>query len=559
MFHLAKRRFRRAPFRLSKTISLPLLKGDGSKVVNKINKATNLSYDYIIVGGGSAGSIVASKLGQTLTNNTILLIENGPQVNDDCQTVWDPTQWTEVENIPQLEWEYKSVAQFQLNNRIIDQGRAKGLGGCALHNAMVYVRGGKLGFDRWESQFDCQGWNYDNIVTNFNNVESIVNVVKSETNEFIDSLITACNNVGIPYIDDYNTNGGDQICVSPFQFTQTVNDSNASSTNTFRRVTSASAYIGTSPQNLVNLDIATNLFVNKVNVNTNAPNTVSGVNVSYGGESFDIDCNKEVILSGGSINTPQLLMVSGIGPSSMLSQFGIKVLNELNGVGTNYQDDLYVPVGYSVNSDKIDSIPDQLHGLLGSVIFDRLNMAENDLRTNIEASMSFVTMPDTQQSLFFFYPNMQLLQSRGTLSLLSNSPSIPIQIDPNYLSNSNDMNNCIDAIRLFRTIGENSGLSQWLGEEVFPGSEFTSDQQLEAFVREYGDTCYHCCGTCQMGNATTNSNVVCNASDLKVVNMDNLRVIDASIIPETVSGNTAAATMMIADKGTQFVIDDATK
>lgn len=505
------------------------------------------SYDYIVVGAGPAGCIVANRLAKADPGLSILLLESGTNVPADDAVVWDPVQWALVQQQAQYEWGYQSVPQANLDGRVIPMGRAKALGGCSVHNGMVYVRGGKFGFDAWAQQ-GCTGWDYASVLPYFAGVESDVVITTALQDDFMPALFKACaETYGLPYNADYNALPCAYGC-SPFQF---LIDGNG------RRETDYEAFIGN--QDLPNLEVAYGATVTGLILDGAA---AKGVNVSFPGQGpyAQIFARQEVILSAGAINSPQILMLSGIGSAAQLKSLGIAPVLDLPGVGQNLQDDLYINTLFTTSR----AMPPQPYGLMGAVIFGYSSLtgrSDGKLRTtpvltDIECSLSSGTMPgldlppDRQQS-YLIYPNVQLLESRGTVVLASADPFDAPLIDPNYLSAPNDLQRCLDALTFARAIGNADALSGWRTAEILPGPDVQTPAQMESYIRQTCGTCYHYAGTCKMG--VDAGSVV--DPQLRVYGIANLRVIDASIIPTTVSGNTAAATMMIANKGAAMVLE----
>ncbi|CAG8727531.1 11202_t:CDS:2 [Gigaspora margarita] len=471
------------------------------------------SVDYVVIDGGSAGAIVAKNLATDFPDRTIVLVEAGSIAPPDNHTIWDPTQWVLVSKLDEFEWGYESVPQKGLNSRTILAKRAKGLGGCALHNAMVYVRGGCKGFDNW-AHMGNEGWGYVDVKPYFEQVEKIIGLTIADTDPFIKDLTTACANLEINYNEDYNQNP-DQVCISPFQFTIDEHG---------RRQTSANAFLDQPPQNLY---ILTQCLVEKIIVDSSK--SAKGVIVHDKKRScrFELHTSWRVILSAGVIGSPHILMLSGIGPRDELENVGIACLHHLPGVGKNLQDDLYVTAAFK--SKKL--MPN----------------------STTEFSLAADTMPGMDLSpekkpSYFLYPNIQLMKSKGTVTLKSSDPNDPPLIDPKYLSDATDIKDCIDALKLAIKIGTNMGLSAWYKETMLPSSS-----ELEDYIRKTADTCDHHAGTCKMSPLSDPEAVV--SSKLEVYGIKNLNIIDASIIPQTVSGNTAAATMMIAMKGSKMKKD----
>ena len=413
--------------------------------------------------------------------------------------------------------------------------RAKGLGGCGLHNAMVYVRGGKSSYDDWE-RIGCTGWNYENVLPFFERLESKVEITTAEMNEFSNAVSASCQNHNIPFREDYNQTG-DEPCVSPFQYLIKHG----------RRETAYSAYLKEVPENI---KVLTGSLVSQILVKQGKADGVEYFNLSDRVVTR-VKATSEIVLCAGSIGSPQILMLSGIGPADHLKSRSIRTVMDLPGVGQNFQDDIFVTVGFASLKD----VPPQPYGLLGVVIFCQSSGRPGNI-TDIECSlasgqMTGISIPSRQHRSYFIYPNIQSLHSRGTVRLLSASPLEHPLIDPRYLSDPRDMKRCVWAVKFAREIGRNRAMGDWYSHELQPGKNVRSDQEIEAYVRSTAMTCYHYSGTCRMG--TGNHSVV--DPFLKVNGIENLRVIDASIIPRTVSGNTAAATMMIAERGSQFIAD----
>ncbi len=495
----------------------------------------NSTFDFIVLGAGSAGSIVAAALAGASPTLRVALIEAGPFVPPTHQTVWDPTQWVLVSDDASLEWGYKSTPQPGLDGRVISMGRARGLGGCALHNGMVYVRGGSKGYDNWAQNLGCPGWAYADNVPYFEQVEARVHVTIAQQDPFIAELILAANHNGLVYNSNYNE-VLNEACVSPFQFAISTDG---------RRETTYSTYIGEIPENLV---VVSGYTVERILF---AARAARGVVIGQGSTQLELSATREVILCAGAIGSPQILMLSGVGPAAELSAHGIPVTLDAPGVGQNLQDDLFVTAAWQ----SLQPMPPQPYGLMGAVLFGNSSNNSGQLGTDIECSLAAGTMagmglPPPQQQSYWIYPNLQLLKSRGTVTLASNNPYVAPSIDPNYLSDPEDMVNCIDGLKLALAIGADPAMAAWRGEELLPA---VPSNDFEEYIRKSAGTCYHYAGTCRMG---TDAQAV-TTPDLRVRGIDRLRIIDASVIPQLVSGNSAAATMMIAAKGSRIVLDSS--
>ena len=496
------------------------------------------SFDYVIIGAGAAGSIVAKRLGAAFPEASILVLEAGLRVPPGDTAVWDPRKWLLVGLQARYEWGYVSTPQTQLNNRVIPMGRARGPGGCGLHNGMVYVRGGRYGYDEWVT-LGSPGWSYSEVLPYFERVESTAHVTTAEGSEFFTALVNSCENNGISYQENYNNRAGQEAGVSPFQYL--INEKGI-------RETAFTAYLGTPPPNVTFLP---GMLTTRILMENSRAVGVEFIELSTCSLK-QVRCEVEVVLSAGSIGSPQILMLSGIGPSQQLSDVGIETLVDLEGVGENLQDDLFVTGGFASRQD----VCPQPYGLLGAVIFTRsqqLSAGPTDIECSLASGeMIGMSLPPDQRRSYFIYPNIQLLKSRGTVRLRTASPLDHPLIDPNYLASRDDLARCIWAVKFARQIGSDPAMADWYLREVQPGPKVETDQEIEAYIRATAGTCYHYAGTCKMG---TDPKAVVDPR-LCVRGVQGLRVVDASIIPKTVSGNTAAATMMIAERGAEFIATD---
>ncbi|MDI3286998.1 GMC family oxidoreductase N-terminal domain-containing protein [Polyangium sp. 15x6] len=495
-------------------------------------------FDYIILGAGSAGCILAAMLAERLPDDRILLLEAGDDIPPHHETVWDPTKWVLVSRDRTLEWGYRSVAQRGLDGREIKLGRAKALGGCSVHNAMVYVRGGAYGFDRWARE-GCVGWAYEELLPYFERVEERMHITQAEMDPFIEDLVVACNHMGIPYNPNYNTSPH-QFGVSPFQFLISPGG---------QRETTFKNFLGARSHK--NLHIASGVRFDRILFDHARRAVAVAATDLRTQRQVEIHAGREILVAAGAIGSPHLLLLSGVGPESQLRDLGIPVVSALPGVGENFQDDLFVTAMFLSKKP----LPPQPYGLMGAVIFTSTDPSTLPYLTDVECSLASGTMeglelsPDKRQS-YFIYPNLQLLGSRGTIKLASPNPAEHPLIDPRYLEAPEDIQRGIFCVELARRIGQDRGLSGWFAEEILPGPHVQTDAEMEAYIRRTADTCYHYAGTCKMGV----DDMAVVTPDLEVRGTQGLRVVDASIIPTTVSGNTAAATMMIAAKGADLVL-----
>lgn len=522
----------------------------------------NNTYDYIIVGAGSAGCVLANRLSAN-PDCSVLLIEAGSK--DWHPFIHMPAGLAKLVNIKSLNWNYNTEPEPHLNNRRMYWPRGKVLGGSSSINAMCYCRGHKLDYDLWSS-LGNQNWAFEDVLPYF---------IKSENNQRIqnefhgnhgplhvsdlkhhnilsDTFLKACEQTGYNLTDDFN--GNKQRGFGLYQVTQRDGSRNSS----------AQAYLQPVKQRK-NLTVWTKSYAQKVIVKNNH---AKGIEVIKSGKLHKVYANKEVLLSGGALNSPHLLMLSGIGEAQELQSHDIKVQHDLKGVGKNLQDHLDVCLvqacSQNVSYDKLNELKAGLQYMLFKSGPGTSNAAEAGgfLDTNhLKIDDNNQQWPDLQ---FHFVPailddhgrnrikgngytlHMCYLrpESRGQLKLASNNPMQPIKIFANYLSESKDLTQMKKGFEIQREIFSSSAFDEFRDPEIFPGNEVQSENDIEQFIRQKAETIYHPVGTCKMGN--DEESVVDNK--LKVHGIENLRVIDASIMPTLVSGNTNAPTMMIAEK-----------
>ena len=490
-------------------------------------------YDYIVVGAGSAGSIVASKLAASNSSMKILLIEAGgiPFANQ----MYLASDWFEVlQKYPEIEWEgYQSSPQAGLNNRVIKLQQAKVLGGCSLHNATVYVRGSRSDFNEWGKV--ASGWSWDDVLPHFENVEQTMKVLVGEADDFINDLFAAAKEYGLPENLNYNTSES-QYGYSLFQFNNTKRSSD------LLRETTFDTYLENRPDNLTLISQA---LVSRILFDKDAK--AIGVEYIKGKEKHYAYVQNEIILSTGAISSPKVLMLSGIGDEKQLKKFNIPIVANIPEVGRNLHDDLFVSAGFSI--PKAKELPIYPYSLAPAVIFGSTQNSSSVV--DIESSVGVGTLKGFlgPKHSFWLWPNIMHSKSKGTVILRSDDPDEPPIIDPGYLTVLEDLQKCKLALQLGLDIGNK--LSQWKERQIAP----TPNEDLETYIRATADTTHHFCGTCRMGD--DGSSVV--DAELRVRNTSGLRIIDASVFPLPITANTAAATMMIADKGVNKIITSNTQ
>lgn len=522
-------------------------------------------YDYIIVGAGSAGCVLANRLTENPLNRVLLLEAGQP---DRSLKIRIPAALSQLFKT-KYDWAYHTEPEANLNNRQLFIPRGKVLGGSSSINAMIYIRGHRVDYDHWKD-LGNPGWGFEEVLPYFQKAES--QELKSSknipgkkslvsnrryTNLLSHTFIKAATEMGFPHLDNLNIPEPEGLGL--YQVTQ----------KNGQRYSVADAYLKPILHR-ANLTIQTQAQVTRL---LSAGNRVYGVEyLDRDHHSHNLKAEKEVILCGGAINSPQLLMLSGIGPAKHLQDLGIKTVANLPGVGQNLQDHLGVGLFYkckqSITLDKADN----LVNLLQYLLFKR-----GALTSNVVEAGGFVkTQPDLT------VPDLQLLfgpayfiehgflkpqgygfsfgftglrpKSRGEIILRSGDPLTPALVKPNYLSHQSDLEVLIAGIKLGQSIANSEAFAAFLGEEYPTGRKINQVDAIAEYIQEYAQTLYHPVGTCKMGNDLDPLAVVnCR---LQVHGVQGLRVIDASIMPTIVGGNTNAPTIMIAEKAADLLKED---
>lgn len=525
-----------------------------------------MQFDYIIVGAGSAGCVLANRLTAN-ANTKVCLIEAGP--SDDSLSVRMPSGIIMLMRSNARNWRYYTVPQKNLNNRQIYIPRGKTLGGSSSVNAMCYTRGHKWDYDHW-AELGNSGWSYDDVLPIFKRAEHYepgenafhgtqgpLNVAELRykhpvSSAFVDAGVQA----GYPLTDDFNNDV--QEGVGFYKVTQKGGE----------RCSVAHAYLHP-VMNRPNLTVMIDTLVDRVLFDGKR---ATGVVVERKGAQQTLEAG-EVILCGGSVNSPQLLKLSGVGNAQELAGHDIKVLHDLPGVGENLQDhpDAIV-VHKSLRKDTM-TLGSPIRSIRG--LWNFLMYRNGELTSNAAEAGGFIktrpeeTIPDAQLHLtaskldnhglnwsfsigFGYSGHVCVLRpkSRGSIRLRDANPRSPALIDPNLLDHPDDMEGMVRGVKAMRNIMAQDALAPWRGDEIFPGNEVQSDEQIRSFLRQKCDNIYHPVGSCKMG--TDDMAVV--DPDLKVHGLEGLRVIDASIMPTLIGGNTNAPTVMIAEKAADKIL-----
>jgi choline dehydrogenase len=524
-----------------------------------------MEYDYIIVGSGSAGSVLANRL-SARPEIKVLLLEAGG--SDNSFYVRMPAGIANLSG-PRFNWGYETAPQAAMKGRRMYWPRGRLIGGSSSVNAMVYMRGQPADYDHWR-QLGNAGWSYGDVLPyfkkaernerlhdSFHGADGPLNVAERPyTNPLSHAFVEAAQQAGLPFNPDFN--GALQLGCGLFQVTQ----------KNGRRWSAASAYLHPAAAR-ENLTIVTKAQATRVLIKNGR---AVGVEYARGRRRHTARALQEVVLAAGAINSPQLLLLSGIGPAEELRARGVSVVHDLPGVGKNLQDHLNVNI---VQRAKRGSALDGKNRGLApiGVALEYLFYGTGPGTSNVAEAGAFAVSalgaatPDLQ---YHFIPAQVVNhartpmdgdgvtvhacclrpQSRGEIRLASTDPLQPPVMDPNYLAADYDLKVLIAALRQGRDILAAQAFKPWLGEERLPGPAVQSNAELEDFIRATAETEYHPVGTCKMGSDP----MAVVDEKLRVRGIERLRVIDASIMPAIVSGNTNAPVIMIAEKGAEMML-----
>jgi choline dehydrogenase len=512
-------------------------------------------YDYIIVGAGSAGCVLANRLTEDPLVRVLLLEAGGADSKREIQV---PMFFTRNFGSA-VDWGYMTEAEPHLQNRQVYWPRGKVLGGSSSINAMIYIRGHHSDYDQW-SALGNQGWSYREVLPYFKKAENQergasayhgvggpLNVCDPRSPSVVSQVfVEAGKECGFAKNPDFN--GASQEGFGLFQLTQKKG----------RRHSAADAYLRPALQRS-NLAVETGVHVCAVLFQGTR---AVGVKYLRAGETLEARAERETILCAGAVGSPQLLLLSGVGPADQLRSFNIPVVADVPGVGNNLQDHLVLALIHEckcpVTLATAESFRNRLRykyfkqgpltsnlGEGGGFVKLSLERAAPDLQFHFAPNSFYDRGPEPLKDHFFsFVPTLIRPSSRGSIRLRSNNPADPPRILANYLSQAGDVEVLVKGLKLARTLVRAKAFDQFRGQEIYPGPDVHSDQDLRAYTRKMAETLFHPAGTCKMGR----DQAAVVDSELRVRGTEGLRVVDASIMPVVPGGNINAATIMLAEK-----------
>ena len=526
-----------------------------------------MKFDYLIIGAGTAGCVLAKRLSENSQNNVAIFEAGG---NSDIWKVNMPLALLYTMHDPKYNFKYYSEPEPHLNNRRLFCPRGKMIGGCSAHNGMVYVRGNKEDYRRWAS-FGLKDWDYEKVLPYFKKIETwsggeneyrggdgILPINQSQNNNpLFKAFLASAEEAGHKINKDMN--GEDQEGFGMYDVTIHKGER-----------ASASKYYLNPARKKSNLKVFTQSFVEKIIFEGTK---AIGIEVNIKGKINKIFANKEIILSSGSINSPQLLMLSGVGPASHIKEKGIEVIKNIPGVGRNLQDHLETYIQQECNtSDTLYKYINKFNMVKAGIQWF-LNKSGPCSTSFLEAGGFCKSSPDKEYPniQFHFFPSFVIdhgkvdpdahgyqlhaslnqPKSRGNIELNTSNPYDHPKIQFNYLEDEYDLNETVKCIHVAREILKQNSMRPYAGKEIGPGDSKQTDEEIKEYIRSKAETAYHPSCTLKMG---VDDMAVVNEK-LKVNGLQNLRVADASIMPEITSGNLNAPTLMIAERAADFILN----
>ncbi|MBI2753038.1 MAG: choline dehydrogenase [Betaproteobacteria bacterium] len=512
-------------------------------------------FDYVIVGAGSAGCVLANRLSAT-GRHRVLLLEAGPR----DRSIWIhiPIGYGKTMFHPVYNWGFYTDPEPNLKGRRIYWPRGRGLGGSSSINGLIYVRGQPADYDRWEA-LGNRGWGWKDVLPYFERSEMACSDI-GEKHELMEAIIRAANELSIPANDDFN--GERQEGVGYYQLF----------TKNGWRSSSATAYLRPAERR-ANLRVETNAHATRMLFEGTR---AVGVRYFQGGVEKEARASREIILSAGALQSPQLLQLSGIGPGDLLRSFGVPVVKDLPGVGENLQDHLQLRVMYRctkpiTTNDDLGSWWRSLKIGLKWLLLRKgplaIGINQGGLFTRVlpesrtpDVQFHFATLsadlagaePHPWSGFTMSVCHLRP-ESRGRIRIRSTDPREPPSMQPNYLATETDRRCAVAGVKLARALAATQALKPYIAGEYRPGPQARTDEDLLEFAREHGATIFHPSGTCKMGDDP----MAVVDDRLRVHGIAGLRVVDCSIMPSLVSGNTAAPVVMIAEKASELILENA--
>ncbi|MFB6210602.1 MAG: GMC family oxidoreductase [Halobacteriales archaeon] len=520
----------------------------------------NETYDYVIVGAGAAGCVLANRLTEH-SDDRVLLLEAGSP--DDRREISVPAGYAELLQ-SSVDWEYYTTPQPNLDDRSLYWPRGKTYGGSTSINAMIFVRGAPTDYDHWES-LGNDGWGWEDVQPYYERLEHFeggpaigrgtdgpLNIAEEVPypHELSEAFMASCDTVSIPHADGFNN--GQREGVSLYEVTQKDRE----------RHSVADAYLKPALTRST-LEARTECKVTRIRFDGTR---AVGVTYEHDGDRINVDVEKEVIVCAGAIESPKLLLLSGIGPSDQLQTHGIDVVTDSPGVGRNLQDHLSYRVNWRLTEPISFAGADNLWNLVKYLLLKRGPFTSNgvetgaflrtdpdlpapDVRINFSPVLFLDHPPDPDDHGMHMTVSQQRPKSRGEITLQSADPDDDPNIDPNYLDHEDDLSVLVAGIKRAREIARAEPLDAYCGEELLPGPDAETDAEIAERIRENALTDYHPVGTCKMGDGE----FAVVDDRLRVRGVDDLRVVDASIMPTIDGGNPMATTVMIAEKASDFI------
>jgi choline dehydrogenase len=504
------------------------------------------TFDYIVVGAGSAGCAVAARLSED-KSASVAVLEAGsralsPRIQEDIAVPW---HWAFVQNSI-VDWAYESVPQPHLNGRRLPEPRGKLPGGTSNLYILMHIRGHRSDYDNWAYN-GCPGWSYDDVLPYFKKLEDQEDDTSPiagkhgplrlqaarlhEPNPTSQAFLDACIELGFQHTNDFNG----PLMEGAGWHHLNIKDG--------KRDDMASAYLYPALDAGNNLTLIDNAQATRLLFQGRR---CTGVAYRQGDQIIQVSATREVVICAGAIDSPKLLMLSGIGDGKQLSRLGIPVLHHLPGVGENFHNHVLVPVIAAASH----RIPDPTQGMSEAALFYKSEPGwpGPDIQMAfVHGDPRQVNNPD-RPSVMIMLPGVVRPVSRGWVHLASPDPFVAPLINPNYLACESDFQRLIDAVRLSRRLFETRALGEWVQSEVQPGSDF-SDERLGDYIQEFAESYHHQCGSCRMG---LDAMAVVDPK-LRVHGIYGLRIADASIMPAVPSGNCHAGIVMIGEKAADLI------